>query len=505
VRRRTAIITVLALALASSAVWAQAPLTTQFTYQGQLKQAGQPAEGGHSFDFKLFDSAAGGSQIGTTVTISSVAVTGGLFTVPLDFGQVAFAGARRWLEITVEGATLSPRQELTAAPYALYAANAPGSGLWTSSGDNIHNTNPGNVGIRNGTPAYPLHVGGVISTTPLQRIQVPWTNGDDYAAALAWSSDSGSGGVLTLGNNGGNQIRAGKDAPGGILDFYVNNTAQPAEPSDGLLAMRIASNGKVGIGTATPATSLHVQTQGSPGEVRFSKNGGGDQILRLQADVESNQYIHLDRTAGDRLGIAAESSGYYINGTANKALHLGTNAHLSDLMISPSGNVGIGTTTPSQKLDVAGVTRTDVLEIDGGADIAEPFDVRESELIAPGMVVSIDPAYPGALQLAAQAYDRKVAGVISGAGGVKSGLTLRQVDTVADGGHAVALAGRVYCWCDADAGGPIAPGDLLTTSATPGHAMKVMDFSNSNGAILGKAMTELKRGKGLVLVLIALQ
>jgi hypothetical protein len=71
-----------------------------------------------------------------------------------------------------------------------------------------------------------------------------------------------------------------------------------------------------------------------------------------------------------------------------------------------------------------------------------------------------------------------------------------------DGDHPVALTGRVWCWCDADANGPIQPGDRLTTSATAGHAMKATDRDRCDGAVIGKAMTELKEGKGLVLMLV---
>ena len=68
----------------------------------------------------------------------------------------------------------------------------------------------------------------------------------------------------------------------------------------------------------------------------------------------------------------------------------------------------------------------------------------------------------------------------------------------------MALSGRVYCWCDAGFGA-IQPGDLLTTSTTPGHAMVVQDHARAQGATLGKAMGRLREGKGLVLVLVTLQ
>jgi len=118
--------------------------------------------------------------------------------------------------------------------------------------------------------------------------------------------------------------------------------------------------------------------------------------------------------------------------------------------------------------------------------------------------VCIDPERPGELVVSSRPYDHTVAGIISGAGGVKPGMLMSQSGTKADGHHPVALTGRVYCLADA-ANGAIRPGDLLTTSSTPGHAMKVTDHARAQGAILGKAMTGLKEGTGLVLVLVALQ
>jgi hypothetical protein len=97
-----------------------------------------------------------------------------------------------------------------------------------------------------------------------------------------------------------------------------------------------------------------------------------------------------------------------------------------------------------------------------------------------------------------------VAGVISGAGGLMPGLTLGQADTLAGGRYPVALTGRVYAYADA-AYGAIQAGDLLTTSPTPGHVMKVTDHPQAQGAIIGKAMGSLSEGRGLVLVLVSLQ
>ena len=142
------------------------------------------------------------------------------------------------------------------------------------------------------------------------------------------------------------------------------------------------------------------------------------------------------------------------------------------------------------------------LTIRGGCDIAEPFQMSNKE-IPKGAVVVIDEDKAGHLKMSDRACDTRVAGIISGANGVNTGVTLTQ-EGVMEGDQNVALSGRVYVQADA-ANGPIKPGDLLTTSAVPGHAMKVTDHAKAQGAILGKAMTGLAQGRGMVLVLVTLQ
>jgi hypothetical protein len=116
----------------------------------------------------------------------------------------------------------------------------------------------------------------------------------------------------------------------------------------------------------------------------------------------------------------------------------------------------------------------------------------------------MDAAKPGHLTLSTRAYDKKVAGIVSGAGGLQPGVKL---GTRSDGSDdlPIALSGRVYCYVDATRYA-VEIGDLLTTSDTPGHAMKVTDFARSQGAVLGKAMEPLAKGKKrLILVLVGLQ
>ena len=144
------------------------------------------------------------------------------------------------------------------------------------------------------------------------------------------------------------------------------------------------------------------------------------------------------------------------------------------------------------------------LTIEGGADLAEPFQISAADNEIPqGAVVVIDEQNPGHLKLSDRPYDTRVAGVVSGANGIHPGIQMQQRGSL-EGGKNVSLTGRVYVQAD-NSGGPIRPGDLLTSSSVPGHAMKVTDHGKAQGAILGKAMSALKDGEGMVLVLVTLQ
>ena len=149
------------------------------------------------------------------------------------------------------------------------------------------------------------------------------------------------------------------------------------------------------------------------------------------------------------------------------------------------------------------IDRDGSLKLHRGSDIAEPFKITDKDKIEPGMIVVIDSENPGNLKISEKPYDKCVAGIVSGAGGIKPGITLNQED-IFDGTINIALAGRVYALCDTTFGS-IEPGDLLTTSSSPGYAMRVTDFEKSQGAIIGKAMTSLDDGIGLVLILVSLQ
>jgi hypothetical protein len=134
-------------------------------------------------------------------------------------------------------------------------------------------------------------------------------------------------------------------------------------------------------------------------------------------------------------------------------------------------------------------------------DIAEEFDMVGSERVEPGTVMVL--AVEGALVASSSAYDKRVAGVISGAGDYKPALVLDKRKSAANR-QTIALTGKVFCKVDASFGS-IAVGDLLTSSATLGHAMRVSEPFRAFGAVIGKALRPLTEGQGLIPILIALQ
>jgi hypothetical protein len=182
---------------------------------------------------------------------------------------------------------------------------------------------------------------------------------------------------------------------------------------------------------------------------------------------------------------------------------------VSGASITSSGSVSGTSITSSGSISGASITSSGSvtcgsITITGGSDLAEPFAISAAgQPVSAGEVVVIDEANPGQLKLTDRPYDTRVAGVVSGANGIHPGIQMHQEGRL-EGGKNVALSGRVYVQADTS-NGAIKPGDLLTTSSMPGRAMKVTDHARAAGAILGKAMTGLVEGKGMVLVLVTLQ
>jgi hypothetical protein len=514
--------------------------TTAFTYHGSLSRNRSPVTGAFDMRFAVFAAETGGVPVAGPLPKNAVGVTNGLFTARIDFGEGIFTGPPRWIEVSVRPAgagnyeTLSPRQELTSSPYSIRAQSAgtaadvsngsvvkslntlkdavslaaganvtitpsgntltisstgPGGNIWRLSGADAY-YNAGNVGIGTIIPASRLTVAGAGAFNEPLAAAIALEN---TTAARRWEWHALDDGRLQ------------------VADFTASATR-----------MIFDADGNVGIGTTTPSRKLTVL--GSP--------------------------YGIEHTDGNvRLGTYLDGSAGYLGTISNHKLSFFVNDGFASMAIDTTGNVGIGTIGPSAKLDVVGdvkgtrlILRADplapanaavlcddpnvanfvpfntatgrplnlialdatvrVLTITGGADIAEPFKMS-SEKIPKGSVVVIDEENPGHLKLSTSAYNTRVAGVVSGANGINPGIALHQEGAI-EGSENVALSGRVYVQADA-ASGAIRPGDLLTTSDTPGHAMKVLDHPKAQGAILGKAMTGLNEGKGMVLVLVTLQ
>ena len=215
------------LALTAGLAQAGAPLGTAFTYQGQLKKNGASVSGTCDFQFKLFDAASAGTQVGSAVSANAVPVMNGLFTVQLDFGAGAFSGDARWLEVAVKCAgdsaftTLTPRQALTATPYALHARNN-----WALNG---------NAGTAAGT--------NFLGTTDNQPLELKVNN--QRALRLEPDTTSSANKPNVIGGSAGNTVTSGKVAA------TIGGGGDPSDPScSGPCVNKVtASYGTVGGGS----------------------------------------------------------------------------------------------------------------------------------------------------------------------------------------------------------------------------------------------------------------
>ena len=172
------------------------------------------------------------------------------------------------------------------------------------------------------------------------------------------------------------------------------------------------------------------------------------------------------------------------------------------MRITAEGRVGIGTAAPAEMLEVIGnvrVTNGDIILTN--ADCAEDFDIRDRVQAEPGTVMVL--GEDGKLEPSQKAYDKRVAGVLSGAGDYRPGIVLDKKESQGSR-RPVALLGKVFCKVDAQFGA-IEVGDLLTTAPTPGHAMKATDPKKAFGSVIGKALRGLPEGQSLIPILIALQ
>jgi hypothetical protein len=497
---------------------AATPVGTAFTYQGVVQKNGLGITGACSIRFSLYDALTGGSLAGSP-SQNTVAVTAsnGLFTTTLDFGATAFnANNARWLEIEVEGpgdvsyTTLTPRQPVSPAPYAIYALNGAGgsltlpfSGSASLASPAFQVTNPnasgsavygdgGFAGIEGTGGGF----AGVYGHTTVQYGVYGSTTSNTSGGVRGANFGSGPG-VEGIGGSGGTAygVAGTSGSAPGVYGHSFGAAAAVYGINDfgtGAGLEGHSTNGFGIYGTASAATKAGVFGQ------MFIDNTAGV-LGRSESSGPNAQgvYGYASSAGVGVLGISEGNDG--MQARSNAAGKSGIWGYST----SPTGYGGaFSNSAGGTALLVSGLAQVGTLQITG-ADLAESFPVG-NEALEPGTVLEIVGDDQGSLRESRSAYDTRVAGVVSGANGMPAGVVLEGHDFESHGKAQVAMSGRVWVKCDATRGA-IHVGDLLTTSDEPGQAMRATDSSRSTGAILGKAMTNLERAHGLVLVLVSLQ
>jgi hypothetical protein len=539
-----------------------APVSTSFTYQGRLNDGSSPANGSYDFEFKLYNAASSGSQVGSTVTRDDRTVTDGLFTVELDFGSGVFTGDARWLEIGVRpgdstGAytALTPRQALTATPYALYALDADlldgqqASAFASATHNHMGGTWTGNT---------PLTISGSFDPAPLVL-----NNGGGGAASglalnpgdglLIESADDDGVQIDSAGQDGVIVLENGRDAfsavDAGGDGLYVKKAGDDGvdvrEAGDNGVVVESAGADGVHVANAwddgvyvdyADDDGVQIDDAGDDGVSVYSagddglfvnradddgvevKSAGGDGVhvtsatnagVLVEEAYQDGVFVDMAHDDGfdvdwaDRYGVRVGGAGSH--GVYVKSASFGAGVHVKSakygLWVQDSefagvhvfsDDIGVVASTANANGEWGFWTNDKMFAGSGYNDIAEHIDASSD--VEPGDVVVIDPHHDERVVKSTKAYDTSVAGIIS----TDPALLIGKSDTETP----LSLAGRVPCKVSAE-NGSIHRGDLLTTSSTPGHAMKATE--PQLGTILGKALGELESGTGVIPVLVTLQ
>ncbi len=363
----------------------------------------------------------------------------------------------------------------------------------------------------------------------------------------------GDRGHLTVGGGGQDGNLHVSDAAGVARIMLSNEGSIISRDAAAVSIMTLAGNGQIFISRQLgadyypvfeflpPQGSLSIGGEITPGKINL-RNGDGDDTLILDAEGDVTIRRNVDGTLRDAMTFEGATGALRIGGEgfegdlfvrdgdgrdalrldANRAaIFAGTEGNEGDIIVRDgegrqvvhlSGDkavVDVGTEGNEGDVRVFDADGDLRIHLDGasgqvitlGADCAEDFTVIDAEMIDPGSVLVIDDT--GALRVSVTAYDRRVAGVVSGGGSFGPGIVLGKQPADADC-KPIALIGKVSCKVDADCGA-VGVGDLLTTAAIPGHAMKAADPQRAFGAIIGKALAPLAKGRGMIPILVALQ
>jgi len=320
----TSTLTAIAWCFAVVTTGSLAQTDTAFTYQGSLSEQGMPASGSYNIDFTLWDALSGGTQIGPSVMLNAYPITEGQLSAELDFGSGVFDGAALWLEISVSGTELSPRQRLTRTPYAIASDTTRGISVDNFSRVGIGTTAPQaplHIKQGNGAPIFSHSSSSVVVESPSSHYISLLTPADrERGFIFGDSTDTLVGGIIFNSNQAPNgfAIRTGGHTPRMFID----------------------DEGNVELGTLATPVSLSVI-----GAVVSNGEGGGV----LQTRNPNNQ------SASFSLGWLNDVARLRIGGDgpgAGGGLDIQRTGDVSLMRILHSGKVGIGTTTPSYALHV---------------------------------------------------------------------------------------------------------------------------------------------------------
>ncbi len=346
------ILTLIFVCLTAGAALAQ---TTEFIYQGQLQSSAAPATGNFDFEFLLYDSLSGGTQVGATLTRSSVAVANGIFSVKLDFGA-NFPGANRFLEIHViqtgGGAftPLTPRQAVSSAPYAVKSLNADNATNATTATTALNATNAVNAtnaatAVTATTATNATQLNGQLAgfyqnasnlnngTLAVSRLPVPFTlTGTDATSIIR-------------GDNA-----ATTSSARGILGFATGTTGTT-------IGVQGQSNSTLGVGVFGAAASTTGVTYGVLGQT----NSSSAPVTPTQNNVPAGVYGRATVTSGFNVGVLGytpSTDGAGVAGLTSAVSGLNAGVFGSSPSTSGAGVRGEATATSGSNAGVSGLSNS---------------------------------------------------------------------------------------------------------------------------------------------------